>query len=115
MADRYLPGDSAPMPLEGQQQKKLIRFDPTFNAGTVAQIIVILCTAATVYTGIKTDQVQQRADLEAVKASALNERLATKESLTDLKADVKELSKGMNEVKESIAILRGRSTDKATK
>lgn len=105
MANPYV--DSAPAPLE--QQKRLIRFDPTFNAGTVAQIIVILCSVATVYTGIRTDQVQQRSDLEQVKSTAMSERLATKEALTDLKADVKELQKGTNEIKQGLAILSGRS------
>ncbi len=70
--------DSQPMPLEAQQSKRLIRYDNTFNAGTITQIIVILASAVTIYTGIKTDQVQQKADLEAVKAAALNERLATR-------------------------------------
>jgi hypothetical protein len=97
------------MPLEGQ--RKYVRFDPTFNAGTVAQIVVIIASAISVYAGIREDQVRVKADLESVKAAAVIERLSTKESLADLKADVKELQKSTNEVKESLAILRGRAND----
>lgn len=103
--DAYLPSNIPPA--DHHHPKKLFRFDPTFNSGHAAQIIVIICSVATVYTSIRTDQVQQRADLEALKAAAVNERVATKEALTDLKVDVKDLAKTTGDIKESLAILRG--------
>jgi citrate synthase len=110
---------SRPMPLEdGSQEgqpKRFMKFDPTINTGTIAQIIVIVASAVTIYTGIREDQVKQRAELDSVKAAALVERLATKEALADLKTDVKELQKSTNEVKESLAILRGRQQDNGRK
>ncbi|MEJ7685609.1 MAG: hypothetical protein WKG52_00665 [Variovorax sp.] len=102
--------ESGSMPLEGQP-RKVVRFDPTFNTGTIVQIVVIVASAFSIYTGLKTDTVQQKAELESVKASALVERIQTKESLADLKADVKEIQKTTNDVKESLAILRGRGSD----
>ena len=106
---KSMPLDSGLTPLEGQ--RKIVRFDPTFNTGTIAQIIVIVASAVTIYTGIKTDQVQTKADLDAVKASAAIEREQTKQALSDLKSDVKEMRTTMNDVKESLAILRGRAAD----
>jgi len=103
-----MPLESGPMPVE---QRKLMKFDPTINTGTILQIIVVAASAFALYTTVRTDQVQTKAELDAVKASALTERLQTKEALADLKADVKELQKSTNEVKESLAILRGRAND----
>ncbi len=92
-----------------------MKFDPTVNTGTLLQIVVILASAFTIYSGMREDQVKQKAELEAVKATALAERVQTKEALTELKADMKELQKTTNDVKESLAILRGRAADSGTR
>ncbi|MBT2299289.1 hypothetical protein J7E70_02320 [Variovorax paradoxus] len=92
-----------------------MRFDPTINTGTIAQIVVILASAIAIYTSMREDQVKTKADLETVKATAITERSQTKEALADLKADVKELQKSTNEVKESLAILRGRAQDNGSR
>lgn len=105
---RRAPLDSGSMPLE---QRKIVKFDPQFNAGTIAQIIVIVASAASIYSGIKSDQAQQRAELDQVKVTAATRESQTKESLADLKLDVKELRSSMQDVKESLAILRGRAAE----
>ena len=88
-----------------------MKFDPTINTGTIVQILVVASSALAIYNGIKTDQVQTRADLEAVKAAASMERDQTKAALSELKADLKELRGATGEIKESLAILRGRAAD----
>lgn len=111
---RPMPLESGLVPLESQQ-RKIVRFDPTFNTGTIAQIVVIVASAVTIYTGIKTDQVQTKAELDAVKSATVVDRVQTKEALSDLKQDVKDLQKSTNEIKESLAILRGRAADQGSK
>lgn len=94
------------MPLEG---RKIVKFDPTFNTGTIATIFTIIASASGIYTGVKTDMVQQKADVEAVKAVAVIERAQTQSALMELKESTKELQKSMNEIKQDLAVLRGRA------
>lgn len=107
---RPAPLESEPIPPEGHQ-RKLVKYVPDFSIGTIVQIVVVLGSAATIYTGIKTDQVQQKAEIDAVRTATVADRIQTKEALSDLKQDVKDLNKSVNEIKESLAILRGRATD----
>lgn len=102
--------ESGPMPLEGER-KRYVRFEPTLNTGHVLQIVVFIATASAVYTGIKTDQVQQKADLENVKTVAQIDRTQTQQALTELKLSVNELQHNTNDIKESLAVLRGRAAD----
>lgn len=88
-----------------------MKFDPTFNTGTIAQIVVIVASAAAIYTGMKTDQVQTKAELDAVKSATAVDRVQTKEALADIKSDIKELQKSNNDIKESLAVLRGRTVE----
>lgn len=99
------------MPLEGQQAKRLVKFDPTVNSGTIIQIAVIVVTAVMAFSTVKTELATQRVEIEANKATATRDNSQTAEALKELKADVKELQKSTNDVKESLAILRGRNPE----
>jgi hypothetical protein len=77
------------MPLEGQQ-RKYVKFDPTLNTGHVLQIAVWLVGGALAYGALKTDLVQQKAEI---------------------KQSVQELQNSTQEIKESLAVLRGRAAD----
>jgi len=103
---------SRPAPLETQspEGKKIVRFDPTFSTGTIATIITILSSAGGIYTGMKTDMVQQKAEVDSVKAVAVIERAQTQAALVELKESTKELQKSMNEIKQDLAVLRGRAS-----
>jgi hypothetical protein len=94
------------MPLEG---RKLVKWDPTFNTGTFATIIAIIGSASGLYSGVKTDLVQQKADVDQVRAVAAVQAAQTQESMKDIRESVKELQKGMNEIKQDLAVLRGRA------
>ena len=103
-----VPPDSGPVPLEG---KRLMKFDPTFNTGTIVQIAVVVASAFAIYTGIRTDQVQTKADLDQVKAIAIVERAQTAQSLAKIEASVSKLQDSNQDIKESLAILRGRAAE----
>lgn len=104
----HAPLDSGPAPLEG---KRLMKFDPQINMGTIIQIVVVAASAFSIYQGIRTDQVETKAAVRAVEAAASTDRNQTKDALSDLKSDIKELQKSTSEIKESLAILRGRAAD----
>jgi len=109
---RPAPLESGSMPLEG---KRLMKFDPTINTGTIAQIVVVVASAFSIYTAVRTEQVETKANVKAVEAQAVVDRSQTKDALVDLKADIKELQKSTSEIKESLAILRGRTADTGSK
>lgn len=88
-----------------------MRFDPTLNTGHVLQIAVLVIGGFMAYTAIRTEQVETKASVRAVESQAGVDRTQTKEALVDLKGDIKELQKSTSEIKESLAILRGRAAD----
>lgn len=95
-----------PKPEEGH---KFMKFDPTFNMGTIAQIVVIISSVVVVYTTIRTEQVQQRASLEAVKEAADLQRSVTAETMKDIKNDMRSMQATMSDMKESLGVLRARA------
>lgn len=98
------------MPLDGAQ-RKYVRFDPTLNTGHVLQIVVLVVGGFAAYGAIKTDQVQTRSDLEQVKAVAVIERAQTAQAIAEIKLEMKEQGKSLGDIKEGIAILRGRAAE----
>jgi len=107
---RSTPLDSGLQPLDGAQ-RKYVRFDPTLNTGHVLQIVVLVVGGFAAYGAIKTDQVQTRSDLEQVKAVALIERAQTTQAIAEIKLEMKEQGKSLGDIKEGIAILRGRAAE----
>lgn len=109
-----MPLDSGLSPLDGSP-RKYVKFDPQINTGHIVQIIVLIIGGFTAYGAIKADQQAQRSDLEQVKAVATVERAQNAQALADLKTDMKEMRTSLNDVKESLAILRGRAADQGSK
>lgn len=105
---RPAPLDSGSMPLEG---KRLMKFDPQISMGTIIQIVVVVCSAFGIYAGLREDQRQTKSDLDQVKAVAVIERAQTAQAIAEIKLEMKEQGKSLGDIKEGIAILRGRSTE----
>jgi len=110
LRSRPAPLDSGLQQLDGAQ-RKYVRFDPTLNTGHVLQIAVLVIGGFMAYTAVKTEQAETRANVRQVEAQAITDRSSTKDALADLKTDIKELQKSTGEIKESLAILRGRAAD----
>jgi uncharacterized protein YlxW (UPF0749 family) len=91
-------------------RRKLLRFDPTVSSGTLMQILVLIGGGIAAYTTYQTDKATQKLEIEQVKQSAVAEKLATKESLTELKTDVKEVQRTLNQVTNTLAIINERQT-----
>lgn len=92
-----------------------MKFDPTFNTGTIVQTIVVICTGFGIFMGLRTDQLQNKADIEQVKAIAIVERAQTTAALAEIKLEMKEQGKTLGDLKEGIAILRGRAAEPGSK
>lgn len=111
---RPMPLDSASMPLEGQQ-KKLMKFDPTINTGTIIQIGAILLTGFFAFSALKTELATTKVEIAANKDAAMRDNAVNAEALKDLKAEVKDLKKSVDDIKEGVAILRGRAADTSSR
>lgn len=92
-----------------------MKFDPTINTGTIVQIVVVALSAVAIFYGLKADNTATRADLEQTKAVAAVERAQTAQALAEIKAEMKEQGKTLGDLKEGIAILRGRAADAGVK
>jgi hypothetical protein len=105
-----------PSPLEPETDgKRLMKFDPTINTGTILQTVVVALSAVALFYGLKADWAATKADLEQTKAVAVIERAQTAQALAEIKAEMKEQGKTLGDLKEGIAILRGRAADTGVK
>lgn len=93
-------------------KRKLLRFDPTVSSGTLLQIMVLLAGGAAAYAQYQTDKAIQTREVEQIKAAAVAEKVATKESLGELKADVKDVQRTLNQVTQTLAVINERQQPK---
>lgn len=105
--------ESQPMPLrrhsdQGGKRHRLFRFVPDISMGTVLQMILLVLGAAAGYGTYQADKRQDHMEVEQIKQDAVSQRAAVKESLTELKGDVKGIQSTLSEVKESLAVLKAR-------
>ena len=115
-----MPTRTQPLPLESdpgapETSRKLMKFDPTINTGTIIQICAVVVVGVFAVATFKADLATQQVQIETNRITAQRDNVAAVESLKELKLDVKDLQKSTNEIKESLAILRGRAADTASK
>ncbi len=92
--------------LSAAKRRPLVRFDPTFNSGTIVQIVVICVGGLLAFGAVKEQLATQRTDIENVKSNAVAESLRVKDSITDLKGDVKEVQRSINELGQRLAEIK---------
>lgn len=101
-----------PAPLDGDQEgKRFMKFDPTINSGTILNTVVVALAAVALFYGVKADNAATKADLEQTKAVSVIERAQTAQALAEIKLEMKEQGKTLGDLKEGIAILRGRAAE----
>lgn len=101
----------APLEEEHAEGKRLMKFDPTITTGTILQTVVVALTGLAFFYGLKAENASTRADLEQTKAVAVIERAQTAQALAEIKLEMKEQGKTLSDLKEGIAILRGRAVE----
>lgn len=94
-----------------QQPGRFMKFDPTVSTGTIIQTLVFIVGVATAYGGYREDQVKQDGRIAQVEVLADKDRESTKDALKEIKTQVSDLQKSNQEIKESLAILRGRAAE----
>lgn len=106
---RAMPLESGAVPLEGG--KRIVKFDPTINTGTIIQIATVVLVGTFAVATFKAELSTQAERIETNKVIASRDNGIAVDSLRELKADVKDLQKSVNDMKEGIAILRGRAAN----
>lgn len=84
------------------------RFDPTVSTGTLLQLGAIVVGVLTAYTALDKAQLTQQLRLEQVEQDAADESLRVKESLAEIKSDLKDVQRTLNDVSQSLATMKGR-------
>lgn len=89
----------------------LMKFDPTISTGTIIQTLVFVISVAVAYGAYREDQTKQDGRIAQVEVLADKDRESTKDALKEIKVQVSDLQKSNQEIKESLAILRGRAAE----
>ncbi|MDA8521969.1 hypothetical protein [Acidovorax sp. NCPPB 4044] len=88
-----------------------MKFDPTINTGTIIQTLVVVASMAVAYGSYREDQTKQDGRIAQVEVLAEKDRESTREALREIKGRVDDLQKSNQDIKESLAILRGRAAE----
>lgn len=97
--------DTIPGELPAQQRRPMFRFDPTVSSGTLLQLASILVLAAGGWATYQSDKATAKLELEQVKTAAAADKASNKEALIEIKGDVKELQRTVNQTNQMLAVL----------
>jgi dihydrofolate reductase len=100
---------------QAHQKRRFVQFDPTLNSGHLLQILVLVIGGIAVYATFTAERATQKLELEQVKKDAQAEKTVTKESLVELKTDVKMIQQTLNQVTTTLAIINDRQAPKEPK
>jgi uncharacterized protein HemX len=109
-----MPEDSRPSDLSPQYHSKrtVFRFDPTVSSGTLIQIAVLLGGGVIAYGTYQSDRTETKLAVDALRASAVEEKAATKGSLAELRTDVKDVQRVLGQISTTLAVSEARQQSK---
>lgn len=73
------------------RRRKFLQFDPTINSGHLLQIAVLLLGGLGVYGAWQAERATNRLEVDQIKRDASADAARTKESITELKAEVRQV------------------------
>lgn len=86
-----------------------MRFNPNLDTGDILQIAVFCGGMLLGYSMLKENQAVQGTQIIQLRSDAANDRDRTDKQLTDIKADMRDISKGISSLQADVAVLRGRA------
>lgn len=92
MSDKTAPGalDHA--------QRRRVRFDPTINLGHVLTFLGFLATGMAAYSDLKERIAVQAVRIQAAEMEAAAEKIRNRDSLREIKDDLKEIRRGVEDL-----------------
>ena len=82
--------------------RKLVNFDPTINLGHILTVLVMLATGFTAYNNLDKRLSMQEQMTVQVTATRVEKDQAFKETLTEVKGDVKELRRSIDDLTRAV-------------
>ena len=96
-------------------QAKKVQFDPTVSAGALLQIATMLISVGMAYGMLKGDQQTMRTEAITLKERVAEDKAAVKETLTDLRTDMKQMQATLGEMKVSLSTIQAVQQQRAIK
>jgi hypothetical protein len=94
-------------------RRRLFHFNPNIDAGTIVQIGVVVIAMVMAYGTYTSDKAAASARMAAAEKDIGDNKITVKESIGDLKSEVKEVQKSLVEVNQSLAVLKARPQNPA--
>lgn len=88
-----------------------MRFNPEITTGNIIQIASLLVALALGYGAYREDQTRQDSKISQVEMLSERDRTETGKSLAEVKARLDKQGDQLQDIKESLAILRGRAAE----
>lgn len=79
------------------------RFDPTISTGSLLQIATLLAACGLAYGTYREDRTRTNMEIDQLKASVLADRLIAKESIIELKQDVRKVQETITSVDKTVS------------
>lgn len=92
MSDKTAPGalDHA--------QRRRVRFDPTINLGHLLTFVGFLATGMAAYSDLRERIAVQAVRIQAAEMEAAAEKIRNRDSLREIKDDLKEIRRGVEDL-----------------
>lgn len=97
------------MELDSGRKKLRVQFDNRIGIGEIVEIVVLLAGGLAAYGTYSSDQAKRDEKISQVKLDLETTRQSNKDSLVELKTDVKELNRAVSLQSETLAVLKERS------
>lgn len=100
---------------ERAPDRRYMRWSPEISAGNVLQVVSLIVSLAIGYATYREDQTRQDGKIEQIESTAKRDREDTQRTLAEIRLEMKEQGKTLGDLKEGIAILRGRAAEPGSK
>jgi hypothetical protein len=95
--------ETEPMPLgDRRQHRRLVRFDPTFSTGSIAQILALLIGLGSAWGVYQADRASTRIELDQLKSNATSEKTEMREAIRDLRQEMRNVQQTVSSVDKTV-------------
>ena len=106
---------TAPRRARAEPSRPLFRFDPTVSTGVLLQMCALALIASGAWATYQSDKATTRLEIDQVKLAAGTEKTASRESLAeiksevrDVKSEVREVQRTINQITQTLAVIEER-------
>lgn len=94
-------------------RRQLIHFIPDVSMGTIINLVSMLMVACGAWATYQSDKATTKLEIDQVKKSVAEDKVGNKESLAELKGDVKEIQRTLARVDQTLAVIQAQQQGRA--